>query len=85
MATLPLSLDVLLFCRLMALLRLVGSAAGGGSGGVGSQAGSGAGGGGVGPGGIGVRTGFAGMYSVLVVCFYKGTVLFAGFPRNCFF
>lgn len=62
MATLPYSLDVVLFCRLTVLLLaagLGGSAAGGGSGGVGSR--TGAGGGGVGAGGIGVATGLLGM------------------------
>lgn len=70
MATLPLSLDVVLFWRLTELLLasgLAGSAAGGGSGGVGSLAG--AGGGGVGAGGIGVAAGLLGIKSVLVVCF----------------
>lgn len=63
MATwLPLSLDVVLFWRLIVLLPtdcLADSAAGGGSGGVGSLAGSG--GGGVGARGIGVTTGLLGM------------------------
>lgn len=62
MATLPLSLDVVLFWRLTVPLQaagLAGSAAGGGSGGVGSLVG--ARGGGVGAGGIGVTTGLLGM------------------------
>lgn len=61
MAMLPLSLDVVLFWRLIVLLAfgLWGSAAGGGSGGVGSLVA--AGGGGVGAGGIGVATGLLGM------------------------
>lgn len=62
MATLPLSLDVVLFWRLIVLLPaggLVGSTAGGGSGGVGSLAGPG--GGGVGARGIGVTTGLLGV------------------------
>lgn len=71
MAMLPLSLDVLLLWRLMAVLLLavlVGSAAGGGSGGVGSLAGVGCGG--AGAGAIGVTTGLLeGMKSVLLVCF----------------
>lgn len=72
MATLPMSLDALLFCRLTVLLpaaSFVGSAAGGGSGGVGTLAG--AGGTGAGAGGIGVATGWLGTNSVLVVCFCR--------------
>lgn len=74
MATLPMSLDALLFCRLTVLLpaaSFVGSAAGGGSGGVGILAGDGAGGTGAGAGGIGVATGWLGTNSVLVVCFCR--------------
>ena len=71
MATLPVSLDVLLFCRLTAALDggFGGSAAGGGSGGVGSLAGAGGGG----AGGIGVAAGLLGRKSVLVVCFWRRT------------
>lgn len=67
MVTVPWSLDVLLFWRLMALLPaavgFAGSAAGGGSGGVGSLAGAG------GEGEVGVVAALLWMRSVLDVCF----------------
>lgn len=68
--TAPLSLDVVLLCRLTVLLQLGSlgpSLVGGGRGGVGRLAG--AGGGDVGVGGMGVTTGLLGTWSVLVVCF----------------
>lgn len=69
MVTVPWSLDVLLFWRLMALLPaavgFAGSAAGGGSGGVGSLAGAG------GEGEVGVVAALLWMRSVLDVCFWK--------------